>query len=136
MASEKGGRLVSTKSREIVQEFLSLSSSVSSPGTVLEKLDGCAIRMGRAADEVVPALAEALDEEDGKKRIVAAWLLINLAGPRPDMVTEVGLAERAENMLIRAGERRRGKSLVRVDILNLGSRAPRGGWRLARTARS
>ena len=121
MASEKGGRLVSTKLREIVQEFLSLSSSVSSPGTVLEKLDGCAIRMGRAADEVVPALAEALDEEDGKKRIVAAWLLINLAGPRPDMVTEVGLAERAENMLIRALESdEEGNRLFALTFLTLG----------------
>ena len=101
MASERGGRLVSAKARKIVQEFLSI---ISSPDTVLDKLDDCAIRMERVAEEVVPALAEALDDKEGKKRIGAAWFLINMAGPRPDLTQEAGLARRAEEMLVAALE--------------------------------
>ena len=56
----KGGRLVSAKARKIVEEFLSI---ISSPDTVLDKLDECAIRMERVAEEVVPALAEASTTE-------------------------------------------------------------------------
>ena len=101
MASRKGGRLVSAKARKIVQEFLSI---ISSPETVLEKLDDCVMRLGRAAEEVVPALAEALDEKEARKRIGAAWFLANLAGSRPEMLREAGLAERADKTLVAALE--------------------------------
>ena len=115
MASEKGGRLVSAKARKIVQEFLSI---ISSPDTVLDKLDDCAIRMERVAEEVVPALAEAIDDREGKKRIGAAWFLINMAGPRPDLIQEAGLAKRAEEILVAALESdREGNRLFALTFL-------------------
>ncbi len=103
MALENGGRLVSGKSRKIVQEFLSVMSS---PEDLLEKIDGCTARVAAVADagELVPVLAEALDEEDRKKMIVAAWFLTYIALPRPDMIREPELVERAEKTLVAALE--------------------------------
>ena len=104
MALKKGVRLVSAKSRKIVQELLSVMSSSKD---LLERIDGCLARVEGVAEagELVPVLAEALDDEDRKKRIVAAWFLTYIAVPRPDMIKEPGLLERAGKTLVTALER-------------------------------
>lgn len=118
MALEKGSRLVSAKSRKAVQEVLAI---VSSPETVLGKIGDCLMRLDAVAEEAVPALAEALDEKKGNERILAAWFLVNIAGSRPDMVREAGLAERAEKALVAALESdEEAQRLFALTFLSLG----------------
>jgi hypothetical protein len=120
MASASGDRLISGKSRKAVQEFL---ANFSLREKMLENFDECLIRLARVADEVVPAFAEALDEKDDKKRILAAWYILYMAGPRPDLVQEVGLRERAERTLVGALESEEdveGQCLFALTFLTLG----------------